>query len=65
MATQILIKNSYNLGVQAFKKGKPCIPAFDKELTENILRDLKVGEGIPYLKAWIKGWTTENLRSEI
>lgn len=55
---------AYGLGVQAFKNGKKCIPCLDKEFYYNCIADCKVGESIPYTKAWIKGWTKENLRTE-
>ena len=56
---------SYGLGVKAFKDGKKRIPAMDKLLLENCLTGCKIGESIPYLKAWLKGWDYENLKEEI
>lgn len=56
-----LVDVAYSLGVQAFKTDKICIPALDKEFTENCLKDCKVGEGIPYLTSWLKGWNDANL----
>lgn len=53
---------AYSLGVQAFKAGKARIPAQDKILAENCLKGNKVGEGIPYLKAWLRGWDESNLQ---
>lgn len=52
---------AYSLGVQAFKNGKKYIPAWDKKLLEICLKDCKVGEGLPYLKQWTKGWNDTNL----
>lgn len=51
----------YNLGITAFKNGLPCIPANDKELMEKYITGCQVGEGIPYTKAWLKGWHDANL----
>ena len=59
----ILQDVAYNLGVQAFKNNKPCIPAKDKTFLENCIKGNKVGESVAYLKAWIKGWTDENLKN--
>lgn len=53
-------KIAFNLGCKAFHNGKPCIPALDKDLLSELL-GLKVGEGAPLLRAWIRGWTKENL----
>jgi hypothetical protein len=56
---------SYNLGKDAFKNGKKCIPALDSELLNKVITGLKVGEGIPYYKAWQHGWMEENLKASI
>lgn len=53
-------EKAYNFGVEAFNRGERCVPAHDKEFLK-ILEGLKVGEGIPLLKAWNKGWTDKNL----
>ena len=47
-------KIAFNLGCKAFHNGKPCIPALDKDLLSELL-GLKVGEGAPLLRAWIRG----------
>ena len=52
---------AYSLGVTAFKNGLKCIPAGDKDLMENCIKGCQVGEGIPYFKAWLKGWHDANL----
>jgi hypothetical protein len=49
------ISEAYEFGKQAYTKGLPWIPANDKELLEAI-RDIRVGEGVPFFKAWSKGW---------
>ena len=51
------------LGQTAFSNGKPCIPALDPDL-RTLLTDVKVGDGLPILKAWTKGWHTANLNSQ-
>jgi hypothetical protein len=48
------------LGKQAFLDGKKCVPAFDEKLME-LLKGNEIGEGIPALKSWLKGWHKQNL----
>jgi hypothetical protein len=60
--SRLLKDMAYGLGAKAFKDGKKCIPASDTLFLNIYLKGAQVGEGIPYLKSWIKGWTTENLR---
>ncbi len=55
---------AYGLGVSAFMKNKPCIPVKD-ELFIEAIKGNEVGESIPQLKAWIKGWTAANLTEGI
>ena len=50
----------YNLGVTAFKNGLPGIPTNDKKLMEYI-KGCQVGESLPYIKTWVKGWHSANL----
>jgi hypothetical protein len=50
-------------GGVAFESEKPGIPALDENLTE-LLEGLKVGEGTPIYKAWIKGWAEASLAAE-
>jgi len=57
-------KESYEYGKRAFNRGLKCVPAWDKEFLDNIIKGLKVGEGIQYGKAWLKGWTEANLKDE-
>jgi hypothetical protein len=59
--SRLLQDVAYSLGVTAFKNGKMRVPAWDKTLAENCLKDCKVGEGTPYLKEWLKGWDDANL----
>ena len=55
--------DAFLLGVRAFRAGKKCIPAFDRNLM-NMLPGLQVGQGKPYLLAWQKGWTFANLSNK-
>jgi hypothetical protein len=60
--SRILQDIAYSLGVTAFKNGKMCIPAWDKDLEKNCLTDCKnVGDGIPYYQAWLDGWIDASL----
>jgi hypothetical protein len=59
------IKLSYEYGKKAFNNGLKCVPAWDKEFLETIIEGLKNGEGIPYTKAWLKGWHEANLKQEV
>jgi hypothetical protein len=58
------INIAHGLGVNAFMKGQPCIPAKDKLFLELIAGN-QVGESIKPMKAWIKGWTAANLTKGI
>ena len=52
---------AYSFGVRSFKSGGKCIPASDSAFLVTCLTGCQVGEGIPFLKSWIKGWTDANL----
>ena len=63
--TDELIQTSYQLGEAAFNNGIKSAPYLDKKMMD-IFADLKleVGEGgDDLMKAWLKGWTEANLRS--
>ena len=55
------IDKAYALGAQAFKDGKKCVPAQDK----NVMELLKTPDGdrftVDILNAWLDGWNKENL----
>jgi hypothetical protein len=55
---------AYGLGVNALMKGQKCVPAKDKLFIE-LIAGCKIGESIPYSKAWLKGWTAANLTEGI
>jgi hypothetical protein len=59
------IATAEKLGRQAFLEGRPAIPALDAQLRERgeLLKGLKVGEGVPIMLAWLKGWHKANLSS--
>ena len=59
--SKLLVDVAYSLGVLAFKAGKKCIPDHDQKFTEVCLTDCQVGEGVPYLDSWLKGWHDGNL----
>jgi hypothetical protein len=50
-------------GREAFKKGLKSVPASDPALHE-ILRDVKVGDSAPIIKAWQDAWNKANLENE-
>ena len=64
-ANKQLKELSYNFGKIAFEKGKRCVPALDEEFLNKIITGLKVGEGLPYYKAWSSGWMDANLKAPI
>lgn len=55
---------AYSYGVTAFKNGMPRIPALDSKLLKDCIAGCQVGEGLPYLMAWLKGWDEGNLHVE-
>lgn len=52
------------LGQQSFVNGKAPVAAHDPRLLE-LLKGNKVGEGIPVLKAWNRGWHEANAAADI
>ncbi|HHM8030245.1 TPA: hypothetical protein ACRNPQ_004852, partial [Pseudomonas aeruginosa] len=44
----------YELGMRAAEHGVKCVPAWDKELMAAL--GGKVGDGIPAMREWMKGW---------
>jgi len=55
------------LGDEAFHKGMKRVPVFDKKILELVKKTTtgEVGTGIPYFKAWLKGWDKANLKKEV
>lgn len=58
--SKLLKDIAYGLGVRAQKNGDPRIPVCDSVLLENCLIGCKLGEGVPYVTAWLKGWDDAN-----
>jgi len=52
------------LGAKAFADGKPATPALNADI-DPLLADLKVGEGIPILKAYTDAWMAANIAAPI
>jgi hypothetical protein len=62
--TQAQKETACNMGKAAFINGSRCIPATDKSLMDLIAEINKFGEGAKLSKAWMAGWTNENLKRE-
>jgi hypothetical protein len=56
---------AYSFGAAAFNHKKPRIPANDKEFIDQFMNGTKVGECLPFIKAWLKGWDESNLKIKI
>lgn len=52
------------LGQQAFVAGKSAASCMDEKFLE-LLGDSKVGESLPILQAWARGWHNANLCADI
>lgn len=50
------------LGKKSFTKGITAIPVHDKKLMKMIPENSPVGSSNYLFKAWLKGWTLENLK---
>lgn len=49
-------QRAYELGAEAQKAGKMRIPALDSKLLKECVSGNSVGESLPYLHAWLRGW---------
>lgn len=60
------IEKARKLGEAAFAGGKKSVAAHDPKLMA-LLKAIsrKIGDGIPILEAWDKGWTAANLRAPV
>lgn len=54
-----LITKSFDYGVKAYNNGMKRIPAMDEEFLMDCIANCLVGEGINMIKAWLKGWQSE------
>ena len=61
MTKEKKINAAYAFGKAACTRGVQCAPALDLRNLEPPLKGNKVGEGIPVLKAWSRGWHSANL----
>ena len=56
-------------GRDAFHRGIECASCLDPAMcgkgNDTILTGVKVGEALPILKAWNRGWIDENLRAPL
>ncbi len=62
MTKKELKQLSFQLGQKAFHDGKKAMAAHDPEFLNKVITGLKVGESLPYIKEWNRGWHTENLK---
>lgn len=53
-------QRAYELGIAAHKAGMPRIPALDSKLLKECISGNSVGEAVPYLNAWLRGWDGSN-----
>ena len=58
------VEEAQELGRAAYHDGKVCVPALDEKFLISNLPPI-VGEAIPILEAWLRGWTEENLKAEV
>lgn len=49
------------LGRAAFHRGAECVPALDTTL----MAQIPMRGSLPYLLAWVNGWTEENLAAPL
>jgi len=59
-------KRAYTLGIEAGKADMPRIPAMDSKLLKECIPGNAVGESVPYLQAWLRGWDAAHaIRTEM
>lgn len=58
------VAKAEHLGRAAFMRGLKAIPAQDPAVMP-MLTGLKVGEGLPLLEAWSRGWHAANLAAPV
>jgi len=57
------IEQARQFGEDAFLAGKKALPYTCKRLGV-LLKNRQVGEGLPLLKAWEKGWNKANIKGK-
>lgn len=66
MYTKEDIQKAQDLGNQAFYEDTASVPYLDKEMMKMIAeKSEKIGDSIPALKAWNKGYTLANLAASL
>lgn len=55
-------KTSYQYGQEACRNGTPCVPACDDAFASAKLTGKQHEQRVRDLKAWLSGWTDENLK---
>lgn len=53
----------YELGRRAAEQGMKCVPAWDKDLMATL--EGNVGDGVPAMREWMKGWHEINAQREV
>jgi hypothetical protein len=56
---------AYEYGKKACKAGKPCVPAWDIEFLEAMIRGAEHNDIMNHLSNWQNGWIKESLRREL
>lgn len=69
-ATPAEIAAAEQAGRDAYHRGAQCDPCRDTAMCGTqpgalMAVDREIGEGIPLLKAWSRGWTDENMRAPV
>lgn len=57
--SEFTLADAQAMGKAAFKAGKKAAPALDTEFMKKCPKG-KIGEAVPWLKAWTKGWHSAN-----
>jgi hypothetical protein len=58
-------RRAYQLGKEAQQAGRIRVPAMDNRLLKECVSGNTVGESLPYLYAWLKGWDTANMKATV
>ena len=56
---------AYEYGKKAFEEGKKRVPAHDAQFLAAHIADKKVGEGMPFINEWLRGWDEANLSVQV
>jgi len=58
-------QRAYELGAEAQKAGKIRVPAMDSRLLKECVSGNSVGESLPYIMAWLRGWDESSKAAQI